>query len=288
MNSYAFREGALATERYTGGNLIAQYPLDKFRRIDFGAGVTRLQQSYENPEAEAFVCAQAAAQGVDCYPEQRHPRSLHRRLTQETTKFAEFGPLAGSTFNVGVEFSPPIGGTLSRHSFAGDFRKYLRLGSTTTLLALRAKGFYSAGSNPAIFYFGGNQELRGYPYLGFVGTRGFFANVELRLPLIHLMATPIGILGPVRGTVYFGSAGPASGRARIQVRHERPGDLLREGPDLRRARPGYHLVDGRASFGFGLQVFFLGYPMHFDWTKFTDLKVVSEGWKFNFWIGYDF
>ena len=51
---------------------------------------------------------------------------------------------------------------------------------------------------------------------------------------------------------------------------------------------GFHLVDGRASFGFGLQVFFLGYPMHFDWTKFTDLKVVSEGWKFSFWIGYDF
>ena len=50
---------------------------------------------------------------------------------------------------------------------------------------------------------------------------------------------------------------------------------------------GYHLVDGRASFGIGLQFFFLGYPMHFDWTKLTDFQVHSP-WRFNFWIGYDF
>jgi hypothetical protein len=35
-------------------------------------------------------------------------------------------------------------------------------------------------------------------------------------------------------------------------------------------------------------MFFLGYPMHFDWTKFTDFGVTSDKWKFSFWIGYDF
>jgi hypothetical protein len=50
---------------------------------------------------------------------------------------------------------------------------------------------------------------------------------------------------------------------------------------------GYHLVDGRASFGMGLQFFFLGYPLHFDWSKATDLKVHSP-FRFSFWIGYDF
>ena len=39
---------------------------------------------------------------------------------------------------------------------------------------------------------------------------------------------------------------------------------------------GFHLVDGRASYGIGLQFFFLGYPLHFDWSKLTDLKVVSD------------
>jgi branched-chain amino acid transport system permease protein len=32
----------------------------------------------------------------------------------------------------------------------------------------------------------------------------FFANAEFRTPLINLAATPIGILGPLRGTVFFG------------------------------------------------------------------------------------
>ena len=51
---------------------------------------------------------------------------------------------------------------------------------------------------------------------------------------------------------------------------------------------GFHLVDGRASFGIGLQFFFLGYPLHFDWSKLTDLKVSSAGTRFDFWIGFDF
>jgi hypothetical protein len=47
-------------------------------------------------------------------------------------------------------------------------------------------------------------------------------------------------------------------------------------------------VDGRASYGFGLQAFLFGYPMHFDFSKLTDLQVASEDWRFDFWIGYDF
>jgi outer membrane protein assembly factor BamA len=209
-------------------------------------------------------------------------------LVQETTKFAEFGPLSGSTFNVGFEVSPQIGSTLSRYSFSGDLRKYLRLGSTSSLLALRFKGFYSSGNDPAIFYFGGNQELRGYQYLGFVGSRGFFSNVELRLPLINLAATPIGIIGPIRGTFYFGIGGASFGGDNYQFGTSNPGISYVKDPIFGEPVSGFHLVDGRASFGMGLQLFFLGYPLHFDWTKFTDLKVVSDGWKFDFWIGYDF
>ena len=51
---------------------------------------------------------------------------------------------------------------------------------------------------------------------------------------------------------------------------------------------GWRLEDGRASWGFGLQLFFLGYPMHFDWVKYTDFATTSRGWDFTFWIGYDF
>ena len=64
------------------------------------------------------------------------------------------------------------------------------------------------GEQPRLFYFGGNMEMRGYNYLSFVGSKGFFANAELRIPLIEAMLTPIGIMGPVRG-VAFGGVGAA-------------------------------------------------------------------------------
>jgi hypothetical protein len=76
---------------------------------------------------------------------------------------------------------------------------------------------------------------------------------------------------------------------------------------------GFRLVDGRASYGIGLESFILGFPMHFDWswrTLFnkdwedalfracfpvgpTTIDCRSDGdafrkMKFSFWIGYDF
>ena len=51
------------------------------------------------------------------------------------------------------------------------------------------------------------MELRGYPYLSIAGNQGFFANAELRIPIIDVMKTPLGILGPVRGTLFAGVGG---------------------------------------------------------------------------------
>ena len=125
---------------------------------------------------------------------------------QETTIFREFGPLSGSTMRLSYEVAPKIGGMLSRQTFDGDARKYFRLGATG-LLALRARGFKSWGDSPDYTYFGGNSELRGYEYLSFVGQNAFFANAELRFPLIDAMATPIGVLGGVRATLFAGVGG---------------------------------------------------------------------------------
>jgi hypothetical protein len=37
----------------------------------------------------------------------------------------------------------------------------------------------------------------------------------------------------------------------------------------------------------GAQLFFLGYPLHFDWSRLTDMKS-SAPWNFDFWVGFDF
>ena len=66
---------------------------------------------------------------------------------------------------------------------------------------------------------------------------------------------------------------------------------------------GFRLVDGRASYGLGLETFALGFPIHFDWSWRT---LFNKGWedvvfaqydgggaawrkpRFAVWIGYDF
>ena len=71
---------------------------------------------------------------------------------------------------------------------------------------------------------------------------------------------------------------------------------------------GFKLVDGRASYGVGLETFALGFPIHFDWSWRTlmnkdyedyvfSYQGIQEGmsgskWfrqpRFTIWIGYDF
>ncbi|HVR70801.1 MAG TPA: BamA/TamA family outer membrane protein [Vicinamibacteria bacterium] len=281
------RRGAFATQRYSGAVALAQYPLDKFRRLELQAGVLRVSEGFENPFAEEQARLQAQLLGLPYFLNNGSIAPISLNLVGETTRFREFGPLAGHTFSIGLQTAPSVGGLLSRHTVDVDARKYFRLGQGT-VFALRARGFKSGGENPDIFYFGGNMELRGFPYRSLVGNEGFFANAELRIPLIDVMKTPLGILGPVRGTLFAG-AGSAKWKGQ-------PYDFVTRDPGISYLRDpifgepvsGLRLVDGRASYGMGLQFFFLGYPLHFDWIKITDLKTATPGWRFDFWIGYDF
>jgi hypothetical protein len=282
------RDLAIATQRFSGGQLFAEYPLDIFRRLEFGVGIVKVKEQFSDPTVEQQICQQNALLGLPCFLNNGWQLPVSLRLVQETTRFAEFGPLAGSTFNIGVTMAPGIGSFLQRTTYDADLRKYLRLGSTTALLAFRARGFYSTGDNPDYFYFGGNMELRGFPYLSFAGNEGFFANAELRLPLVSRAATPLGILGPLRGTVYFGIGGAKFKGQNYTFSTSEPGYSYVEDPIFGTPVTGWRLQDGRASWGFGLQLFFLGYPLHFDWTKYTDFATTSPRWDFNFWVGYDF
>ena len=200
-----FREGAFATQRV-------------HRRPAHRAVPARQVQ----PRSRSTPASSACARGSRTSSPSRTRRRRRRRrgpqfflnngniaplslsLVGETTRFREFGPLDRRTpIGLGLTYAPGVNGFLSRQTIEVDARKYIRLGGSG-VLAARVRGFTSMGDAPDIFYFGGNMELRGYPYLSFVGNQGFFANLELRIPIIDLMKTPIGILGPVRGTLYAG------------------------------------------------------------------------------------
>jgi hypothetical protein len=135
------------------------------------------------------------------------------------------------------------------------------------------------------------------------------------------MLTPIGILGGVRG-VFFANMGGANWEGQPFKLYSRDpevvtpvvgfddftGDPIFGQP---RVVDGFRLVDGRASYGVGLETFALGFPIHFDWSWKT---LFNKDWedalfaapctfdgqrncggsgqfrkaKFSVWIGYDF
>jgi outer membrane protein assembly factor BamA len=240
---------------------------------------------------------------------------LSAAFIQETTVFREFGPLKGSTMRLAYEVAPKIGNTLSRQTLDGDVRYYLRLAGSG-LLAFRARGFKSFGDSPDFIFFGGNSEMHGYDYLQFVGQNAFFGNVELRFPLIEAMLTPIGVLGGVRGVGFFNIGGASFDGSGYNFSSSATTAYTPViGYDIDQAAgtitpifgdpqeiSGFRLVDGRASYGIGLETFALGFPIHFDWSwrtlfnkEWEDLRFATEGGssafrraKFTVWIGYDF
>jgi len=320
--AYSFlpRDLAIATRTVRGGSVFGIYPFNRYARLEMSGGVVQYNEKYDDP---------ALQQISQDYQQQAYGTTSFRNgtmvpfgvaLVRETTVFREFGPLAGNTFRIGYEISPKFGNTLSRQTVDVDARYYLRIG-TSGLLALRGRGLKSWGDAPDFLIFGGNSELRGYDYLQFLGTRAFFTDAELRFPLIEAMATPIGVMGGIRGTFFFnlGAAGLNNQPFTLwrNTTQEYPTivdytPIFDEGGNFTgsftpvygdpKVVSGFRLVDARASYGVGLETFALGFPIHFDWSWRTlfnkdweDVVFATSGGHSSFrkvklavWIGYDF
>jgi Tol biopolymer transport system component len=296
-SAYIDRDLAQATRSMWGGSIFGIYPLDAYRRIEMSGGYVHLNESYNDP---------GVGQVAGDYQQEIYGRTLFNNgsliplsvsFVQETTIFREFGPLAGNTLRGTFEYAPKIGNSLERRTLDGDARYYLRLAGTG-LLAMRIKGFRSAGAYPNYTYFGGNSEMRGYDYLEFIGQNAVFANAELRFPLIEAMLTPIGVMGGIRGVFYFNMGGgwfDNSGyvfwtdkteqfRPLVGVVTDPITALPILGPDDQpipiygqpRSISGFRLRDARASYGLGLETFALGFPIHFDWSWRT---LFNKDWE---------
>jgi hypothetical protein len=304
------RDLATATRTIRGASAFAIYPFNRYRRVEVFGGLSSYEERYNDPLLEQLSSEYQAEQFGRNLFNNGTMAPLGVAFVQETTIFREFGPLSGSTMRLAYEVAPKIGNLLGRQTLDADARKYFRLGATG-LLALRARGFKSWGQNPDYTFFGGNSELRGYEYLSFIGQNAFFTNAELRFPLIDAMATPIGVLGGVRATLFAGLGGAYFDGTPFKAwtnntTIERPNigfDDITGAPEL--GSPvlidGFRLVDSRASYGISLSTMALGFPVHFDWSWRTlmnkdweDVQFAQAGGseafrkvKFTMWIGYD-
>jgi len=314
ITPFISRDLATATRTVRGGTAYGIYPFSRYRRVELSGGLVQLQEEYNDPGLQELASA---------YQQANFGRQVFNNGTlvpfgvafvQETTVFREFGPLAGNTMRLAFDIAPKIGHTLSRKTIDADARHYMRLGGSG-VFATRIRGFRSMGDYPDFLYMGGNSEMRGYDYLSFVGQNVVFANAELRFPIIEAALTPIGVVGGVRG-VFFANMGGGWWDNQGYKFWSNQGQVVtpltgyttdRFGfPQAVYGAPtvvtGFRLVDGRASYGLGLETFALGFPIHFDWSWRTlfnkdweDVLFASAGGssafrkaKFAVWIGYDF
>jgi hypothetical protein len=307
------RDLAIATRTVRGGSAFGIYPFDRYRRLEVYGGLVQYREQYNDPFLEGIAAEyQRRLYGTQIFRNGTF-MPLGVALVQETTVFREYGPLAGNTFRIAYEAAPKVGSLLSRQTMDVDARYYMRIG-TNGVLALRGRAFKSWGEFPDFFFYGGNSELRGYEYLEFAGHKGFFANAELRFPLIEAALTPVGVVGGVRGVFFFNLAASGFNNNPFNV-YETKAESFTPTIDYRctditclpvlgapQNVSGFRLVDGRASYGVGLETFALGFPIHFDWSwrtlfnkQWEDLLFAYRGgssWfrkpRFDIWIGYDF
>jgi len=316
LSQYIDRDLAEAVQSQRGGTAHGIYPFNRYARLEGYTGYIHLSENYTNSTVQAAADEYQRSRGQDPLFRNGNMMPFGVSFVQETAVFREFGPVAGNAVKISYDASPAFGGNwISRQTLTVDARHYMRL-AANGVFATRFKGLRSIGPNPDFMYFGGNSEMRGYDYLEFLGHKAFFANAELRFPLIEAMLTPLGVLGGLRGVAYFNiGAGGFNGRDyTVWTTKSLPYQpiLGYEAIDeLGGVRPiygptvnidGFKLVDGRASYGIGLESSLLGFPMHFDWSWKT---LFNEQWenaifaavggsnqfrkvKFAFWIGYDF
>lgn len=194
-------------------------------------------------------------------------------LVGDTALFGQSGPIAGRRWRLAASYAPDLddSGALTQ-TVSLDARQYIPLGERSNF-AFRLYGAVSDGNFPQPFFFGGLDTLRGFDFREIVGDRAFYANAELRFPIIDAIVLPFMVIQGVRAVVFVDVGGA----------------FFAEGPDYEfwNSDDG-RLQDGLASYGFGITAHMLGVDLNWDFAKRWDLKDTLSGYRTAFWIGTRF
>jgi hypothetical protein len=275
-------QDAIAYRKITSANIEAYYPLNRYYRLEGNFGFYRYEENFFDPYS---LNRQGASPASYNYFWNGNALSLSLAFVGETTHFSPYyGPRAGHTFRFSLAQAFPVAqGFFSNTTVRADLRKYLYLGGDA-LFALRFEGWASRGRNPYISYYGGNNQVRSSYFYNIACTEGWFVNAELRLPLINVASTIIGTIGPIRAALFFDIT-----RAKF---NGYPAKFYLSPEPF---RPPV-IVDAIGSYGWGVQLFLLGLPIHIEWVKKLGWPRFSDPFSFQtygqfetrFWIGLDF
>lgn len=275
---------ALATRTIQGASFNGYYPFNRYYRTQVGLSFLHYEEDFFDPYINQAIGQSNQAYG---YFYNGNTLAASAALVGETTSFRYYGPYSGNTFRLGISQTIPVSKTfITNTTMDADLRQYLPIGGDT-LFAFRLNIFASIGKNPYIFYWGGNNQVRSSYYYNIVGNTGWYANLEFRFPLVAAANTILGQIGPVRGVFFFDMT-----RAKLKGYPAKHYDVFYNEMGI----PELRIADAIGSYGFGIEFYLLGLPMHLDWAKRLEIEDISSPFgiksygKFDlkFWIGFDF
>jgi len=262
----ATSSGSIARDeiyRYTGLNAFIDYPISRYYRVEGTVGVFENAQDVLNPGNPTDPTGIPNFVGV----EDRF-LTVSAAIVGDTTRYQSFGPYQGKRFRLRAIHASHLSGDFpgDQTELRLDFRAY-RKATRRSLFAARVSSIYNLGERENSYGFGGINQLRGYDYREFFGSRIVWANLEFRFPLVDSLRFPVLNLGQIRGVFFFdvGAAwladdmwyNPDTQRIRV----DSGGDAV---PFSFWNSDAGRLQDGRASYGAGFNFLFLG-GLQFNW-----------------------
>lgn len=228
------------------GFVSATYPLNRFKRIEYGLQVASFSRSIaygtQFVDYSQGIASQFQYDSIIDLSTQNYA-SPFAAYVFDNTLFGYTGPISGKRYRFQVE---PIIGNLRWTDYSADFRHYFPILFNFLTFAYRGQASISAGRDEFVFpkYIGRPEFVRGYDREQFrsqlcggllgsndncsatelLGSRVAFANFELRFPLVRrfeLGLIPIA-LPPVDGLFFF-DAGIAW-RSGQSISYRRPAD----------------------------------------------------------------
>ena len=251
--------------RYTGVALDATYPISRYTRVEGQVGFLSraipVQELFFDPEFGPYV---GYGKRTDNVPQ------LGAGFSLDTVRWKNFGPHGGSGVDLGMRYMPDLkdGGLLSLDSFV-QLRQYVPI-TRRTLLALRGAGGFSTGNVPSYYNLAGIDTLRSLEYGSVAGNNVFYVNIELRFPLLDLVALPFLQFGGIRGRAYLAVGGAWNKGQSFEFWDSEEN----------------RLKDGYAEYGAGFSIFMFGLPLNFDFVQPWDFKSKVGDSKFVFTIGF--
>lgn len=241
--------------RTFGGVVNAQYPINKFKRVDVGFSAMGITRDYSSV---SDLYAGYSFGGGDFDNERSiflYPELIY---TNDQTLPGFITPRGGNRYSIGFSGSPGVGDNAPQFaSVLADFRKYFNLGARYSF-AVRASGAASVGPDKQTYFMGGrlgwinqrfNQNglsydkltdsfftvpalpVRGYAYNSIYGSNFSLVNAEFRFPLFAAVipgAIPILPLYNITGTAFVDVGSAWGERINYDLRDENGNPIIND------------------------------------------------------------